>query len=61
VLSIKGKADFHFETQAKSYRWSFVVVNIDSTTGIVRQDFINSQGRSLGKRLTVWETKGGRA
>ncbi|WAR30546.1 GIN1-like protein, partial [Mya arenaria] len=59
-IDILGQATFKFDTEAKSYQWKFLVANLEGIAGIISQDFISSQGRTLSWKTLVWQTKAGR-
>ncbi|WAR24032.1 hypothetical protein MAR_037701, partial [Mya arenaria] len=59
-IDILGQATFKFDTEAKSYQWKFLVANLEGIAGIIGQDFISSQGRTLSWKTLVWQTKAGR-
>ena len=46
-LEILGQGTFKLKTEVKTYEWKFLVANLEGNMGIIGQDFIDSQGRSL--------------
>ncbi|MEW8548166.1 MAG: pol polyprotein, partial [Candidatus Thiodiazotropha sp.] len=58
-LEILGQGIFKLKTEVKTYDWKFLVSNIEGNMGIIGQDFIDSQGRSLKWKNLTWQTKAG--
>ena len=58
-LEILGQGIFKLKTEVKTYDWKFLVANIEGNMGIIGQDFIDSQGRSLKWKNLSWQTKAG--
>ena len=58
-LEILGQGTFELKTEVKTYDWKFLVANLEGNMGIIGQDFIDSQGRSLKWKNLTWQTKAG--
>jgi hypothetical protein len=59
-MNIMGKANFKFKTEVREYNWTFAVADIEGHMGIIGQDFIGTQGRSLTWKNLTWLTKAGK-
>ena len=58
-LEILGQGTFELKTEVKTYDWKFLIANLEGNMGIIGQDFIDSQGRSLKWKNLTWQTKAG--
>ena len=58
-LEILGQGTFKLKTEVQTYDWKFLVANIEGNMGIIGQEFIDTQGRSLKWKILTWQTKTG--
>ena len=58
-LNILGQGTFRLVTEVKDYDWKFLVADIEGNMGLIGQDFIESQGKSLKWKNLTWKTKAG--